>query len=214
MIKPTSPLKTCANCGQQKPLSAFLQITGKETGYGNICATCRKTLKDKVSKEREDSSTSHTGHKIDSKAKVQAEIDKRQQRKEKEDLYHKEREKNEIRQSEKWEKMDSTAQDAKKYRAKTSFLNSSPKTKTVTSTPLPGSEEQIAKESQFDFSAPVLDAGSGKEKYKSARYNQLRHQFKLWLGASAPNSTEQAKQNAEAEEQESLAEFAKKIWGK
>src|SRR5215208_1216873 len=88
--------KICGICGQQKPLSAFLELTGKEGAhYGIICSTCRKTQMEqtKLKKEPDESTTSSTGHRIDLKAKVQAEIDKRQLRKEKKDSDELDREK-------------------------------------------------------------------------------------------------------------------------
>jgi hypothetical protein len=96
MNKNTSLTKTCSSCGLEKPLSAFLQIAGPEgTMYGNLCASCRsgKLDKPKPAKEPDETTTSATGLKIDSKVKAKSEKDKA--------LFHKEREEKELKEQEK-----------------------------------------------------------------------------------------------------------------
>lgn len=87
--------KTCVNCGQTKPLSAFLEMSDSHgTAYGNICSSCRKTALEterRKKTEAEGSTTSETGHKIDSKTKVQDAKERRETQQEAEEKYHKER---------------------------------------------------------------------------------------------------------------------------
>jgi hypothetical protein len=75
--------KVCINCSLQKPLTAYLQITGPQgSTYGNICSTCRGSGLGKkvVIPVHEDtgSSSSSTGLKIDAKAKLQADLEKKE----------------------------------------------------------------------------------------------------------------------------------------
>src|SRR5687768_6217023 len=78
--------KICQSCGEKKPLTAFLQLTdAKSTTYGNICAACRKTDIERKKAQEKENTTSTTGVKIDSKTKVQSEIDKRELRKQTEE---------------------------------------------------------------------------------------------------------------------------------
>jgi hypothetical protein len=84
MVKQNQLNKTCMSCGLQKQISAFLQISGPEgTSYGSICATCRGSglgkavvIPENESEERHSSSS--TGLKIDAKAKVHLDIEKKQ----------------------------------------------------------------------------------------------------------------------------------------
>jgi hypothetical protein len=80
MSKQNLLAKTCIACGLQKPISAFLQISGPQgTSYGNICSTCRGSGADKkvvIDQAEDGRSGSSTGLKIDSKAKVQIDRDK------------------------------------------------------------------------------------------------------------------------------------------
>jgi hypothetical protein len=84
MVKENQLNKTCMNCGLQKQISAFLQISGPEgTSYGNICSTCRGsglgkvvTIPENESDERHSSSSA--GLKIDAKSKIHLDIEKKQ----------------------------------------------------------------------------------------------------------------------------------------
>src|SRR3990167_4758510 len=92
----TSLMKTCSNCGQQKPLSAFLEMSSEQgSSYGNICSSCRKTTLEELQRRKksdaEGSTTTDIGHKIDSKTKVQGEVDKRQHIQHVDEKYHAER---------------------------------------------------------------------------------------------------------------------------
>ena len=79
MNKPAPQLtRSCLVCGLEKPLAAFLQITGTQgTIYGNTCSSCRGSgAKDKSTyptPEREEENSGGAGLKIDSKAKIHQE---------------------------------------------------------------------------------------------------------------------------------------------
>src|ERR1700722_17983588 len=97
--------KTCVSCGLQKPLTAFLQISGPEgSSYGNVCSTCRGSglgRKIVIPAVEEEHSTSSTGLKIDAKAKQQIEREKKRKSEEKNVLEHKEEQKHEKESQEK-----------------------------------------------------------------------------------------------------------------
>lgn len=123
----TTLTKTCRACGTEKPLSAFLQMSGTKhgTAYGNICASCRKAAKEQVERrkktEAEGGTTSETGHRIDSKAKVQDAKDRRKHHQKTEDEYHEERKLDEEESENKQEKTLDKEDKEKKHRE--SFLN-------------------------------------------------------------------------------------------
>lgn len=111
--------KTCSNCGLQKPLSAFLQMSGvRGAAYGNICSTCRKTAMDKLKspKDKETSSTSGASLGIGHEEKVQEALVKNQRYQEVEERYHEERDKQEDKQVKQIEKTQIIAKDEKKHR--------------------------------------------------------------------------------------------------
>lgn len=117
--------KTCAVCGLQKPLSAFLQLAGSKgtTIYGNICASCRKTQSEKIAlpQEPDDVTTSTSGKKIDTKAKVAGDIDRKQQWETTEEAYHAEREKEQKETKKETSKKETANYEKKKQE---SFLKS------------------------------------------------------------------------------------------
>lgn len=88
--------KACSICGLEKPLSDFTQFLGaegEESTYGNVCASCRKAYTEsqkKPKKDREGTTTSTSGKQIDSKARVASEIEKSEERRSKDELYHEE----------------------------------------------------------------------------------------------------------------------------
>ena len=206
--------KTCTNCGLQKPLSAFLQISGKEgSTYGNICSTCRKGVLDKPKfSTPEESTTSDSGLKIDSKAKVHADIEKMQQRERVEDLYTEERKKDEKQNLERTQKKEGIVKDEKKHHQ--SFLDkrsSSENKKTVIEQSL--LHEQAEKEPQIDLTVPFIDTQfSGKVKYEQS---SVFNQFKSWLGKSSPlvHKGGQVAQKDQKNNQEIITEFMDKKFG-
>lgn len=214
--KDASLVKTCSNCGLQKPLSAFMQIAGPEgTTYGNICSSCRKTVMERAAKipEPDESSSSTSGFKVDSKAKVRGDVDKKELRHKVEEQYHEERDKKAeqfirvVQKGEKLEKEEKTRRE--------SFLDKRP----VSDKNKPGKEpqniyvEQAAKEQQTDFTSPFIDTQIAKIKHtQSSTFNQ----FKAWLSKSSPivQATEHAKRNQQNESKESdPLKYAEKTWG-
>lgn len=90
--------KTCIICGLVKPINAFLQIQGPEgTSYGNTCSTCRGSSAGKkvviTETDEERTSSSSTGLKIDAKAKIKADLDKKLAAQKQKELEKEEREK-------------------------------------------------------------------------------------------------------------------------
>jgi hypothetical protein len=124
--------KTCAACGLQKPLSAFLQISGPEgTSYGNVCSTCRGSQAGKkivIPAAEEEHSSSSTGLKIDAKAKIAIDRDKKKAVDEKKVLDKQEEVKRETIAEEKDQKITNKATAEKEHREfieakKSSFLD-------------------------------------------------------------------------------------------
>ncbi|MDR3476647.1 MAG: hypothetical protein P4M14_01280 [Gammaproteobacteria bacterium] len=121
MIKQNLLAKTCIACGLQKPISAFLQISGPQgTSYGNICSTCRGSGMDKkvIIEQAEDSgSGTSIGLKIDSKAKVQIDRDKQALAEHKKELDLTEQEKQLATTEDKTERKEAKEDAEKKHRA-------------------------------------------------------------------------------------------------
>jgi hypothetical protein len=124
--------KTCAACGLQKPLSAFLQISGPEgTSYGNVCSTCRGSQAGRkivIPAAEEEHSSSSTGLKIDAKAKIAIDRDKKRALDEKKVLDKQEEVKRETIADEKDQRLGKKASAEKDHRenfieAKKSFLD-------------------------------------------------------------------------------------------
>lgn len=179
MNKPESLLtKICSNCGQRKPLSAFLQLAGSH-GYGNICSSCRKTV---LTTKDEEGTKSTSGAKIDAKLKVQDAIDKREVRKQIEDEYFDERDKKEERHLEKREKIGTIADKEKKHRhdflGKQSFLSP---TKAPPGPAAPGTEEQKTKEGKLDFATGPVESTRVAGLIKTTQ-SPIFQAFKSWLG--------------------------------
>jgi hypothetical protein len=135
MVKHIQLTKTCINCGLQKQISAFLQISGPEgTSYGNICSTCRGSAVGKTvvipESEEHHSSSGATGLKIDSKTKVHIDTEKQQQKLDKTERDIKEAKKEELEKTVVQERKDDTTTAEQKHRQdyleptkKDSFLN-------------------------------------------------------------------------------------------
>lgn len=222
--------KTCSSCGLLKPLSAYLQIAGPEgTTYGNICADCRKAQLDQppIPNEPEDSSKSSTGFKVDAKAKVAGEKDKRKLRTDSEEQYYEEREEKDITQTKDFEKGEIKKQGESKHRGfltqKRTFLGDTKNTeqqrverarKEETAQHIQHAEKQIetAKQEQKEKDINMestLDTGiAGKIKYTEG---QAFKEFARWSGSALGRTFEQKK--TEAEQKETPSEFIEKNWG-
>jgi hypothetical protein len=89
--------KSCVICGLEKPLTAYLQITGPQgSSYGNICSTCRGSGHGKkvvIPHVDDEHSSSSTGLKIDAKKRLKVEIDHKLKLEQTRDLDHKEKQK-------------------------------------------------------------------------------------------------------------------------
>lgn len=128
----TSLTRTCIACGIEKPLSAFLQITGaRGTTYGNICSACRsKGIPGKHSQAEEERTSTSSSMAIGAKqraeiTKAQENIQQEKQITEKEELKKEEKmldEKTDARQE--IEKAERIQRDT--YKQKQSFLGFSP----------------------------------------------------------------------------------------
>jgi len=74
-------VRICAACGLQKPISAFLQLGGKQGAhYGNICSSCRSKGITERPKESLDDELSDTQAKNRIGAKEKYEMDKEKKR--------------------------------------------------------------------------------------------------------------------------------------
>lgn len=98
MSKPTHQMtRLCMVCGIKKPLATFLQIAGaRGTTYGNICSACRAEAKNKLNipttpQEDDEERSGGFGLRIDSKAKIQQDIEKLELKDKKEVLEHDEK---------------------------------------------------------------------------------------------------------------------------
>lgn len=232
-------IKICSSCGEKKPLSAFLQLTTTEgTTYGNICTDCRKSGLDKSKKEQEESTRGDTGFKIDTKARVAGEIDKKKAKQQTEELYHEEREKKEETSTQKKEQTKHIAAREKEHRSwKNAFISTAIKSKnqmdvsppdvtqkaeqaTIQQTREEAVKTQAVKEEQqlktIDTSlGSFLPSQTGfQQKYQSIAWQQ----FKTLLGASAPINRvldAAAKKNETTKEnkKESLTDYIEKTWG-
>ncbi|MBA3662521.1 MAG: hypothetical protein H0W64_12385 [Gammaproteobacteria bacterium] len=191
--------KTCSSCGIQKPLAAFLEMGGPEgTTYGTICASCRKANRDKPrNKEHDDSTTSHTGLKIDAKAKVQDDTDKKERLVRTEEEYYEEREKEFEEDKLQTKKSQVNIKAQKQHRE--SFLNRRPLVETNKTPPVipANAPSEIARqEEKADFTNPFIDTQiAGKIKYAASPTHQ---QFMKRLPQSAPvrQAAEQAQKGA------------------
>lgn len=207
--------KTCKACGQQKPLSAFLQMSGTKhgTGYGNICASCRKAAKEQVARRKktdaDGGTTSETGHRIDSKSKVQDAKDRREFLQKTEDEYHEERKLDEIETEDRQEKKQDKQDKEKKHRE--SFLAKrkpettyDKKSADKRDAQKRHADETISREERHNEDVAAQAHGAHEEKIKtgidfSVTYqgqqisgsikhtqNVFLRQFADWLGNSAP----------------------------
>lgn len=153
----TAISKICTNCGQLKPLSAFLEMSDNQgTVYGTVCSSCRKTALEAAEQRKktdaEGSTTSESGKRIDTKSKVHDAIDKREQAERTEKEYYAERESDEMLSEEVSDSKKQTELAQKKHREtflkKRTFL-SEPRTTPASSQAQPSSKEnQVANNNQ------------------------------------------------------------------
>ncbi len=191
--------KICANCGLEKPLTAFLQMdSDKGAVYGQLCENCRKTAVEE-SKEKEidtSATTSDTGLKIDSKSKVQEDTTKHEKFQLTEDQYYHERDKQEEKLVKAGEKSQQLSRQERNHREnfiKSSFLNTAVRTHIQHQEPPPvdntqviGGEEQKSQLNKLDTSSPNYDMGAAKLKYQSVTFREsvAYKGMRAWLKGS------------------------------
>jgi hypothetical protein len=79
-MKTTPPItRNCLICGLEKPLAAFLQISGTQgTNYGNVCSTCRndkaKSKSQAPATEEDTGRSGGSGLRVDAKKRIYADI--------------------------------------------------------------------------------------------------------------------------------------------
>lgn len=201
--------RTCAVCGLQKPLAAFLQISGEHgTLYGNICAACRgsgRTIKNpKLSDEKEKGGASL---RIGSKEKIYAEKDQRQKIKDIKELFNKEAKRREALTQQKLEATEEKEKERKEklfldpkqgFLAKNSLIKESNRKESVEATTVKKAqdiremmvenikmEDALRQEIQMttaDLAVPYIEPQTWHLRYHGEHF--LR--FKAWLGTSSP----------------------------
>lgn len=168
MKKSPSLTKTCTSCGAEKPLSAFLLLTKQGTIYGSICAACRQTPKNK---EYEDSTTSKTGLKIDTKARIHAEIDKKEKFEQVEEDYYEEREEKEEVEIDKIDAKQAKFDKEKKHRhehlSKRSFLSTTQPNQFQQNT------AQIKQTQQIEHGVKLEQAAQEEKKLTEVDVNEM-----------------------------------------
>lgn len=111
--------RTCIACGLDKPLAAFLQLTGAQgTVYGSICSTCRALSKKEKAEFNEDeqSGGGSSGLRIDSKRKVKMDQDKKEFSKKTEELFIEEAKQDDELKKDKLDRTEKKYQTEKEHR--------------------------------------------------------------------------------------------------
>lgn len=215
MTKQTPLTRTCTACGIEKPLAAFLQLSGSlGTHYGAICASCRaagKTAQSNLSYSEEDATTDTTDKRIGTKEKVYEEQEKKRLFRELKESHIKEAKKREEQAQEKAEKdriRKKAEQSHRKFyldlKPKEGFLaQKKPQESQLSETEKKAQQqhehgvvEDYKKETQRqeeiikqEFQMTSLDFS---KPFISGQTNQLRFQsdtflkFKSWIGTSSP----------------------------
>ncbi|MCD6040130.1 MAG: hypothetical protein K0S27_1530 [Gammaproteobacteria bacterium] len=116
----TQLTRTCNACGIEKPLSAFLQLSGTDgTSYGKICSACRNTGKTQKSTSTvidEERSTEPSGIGIRGKEKLYADAKREEKLHTLKELYKKEDIKKQTVADEKIERINLKEASEKKHR--------------------------------------------------------------------------------------------------
>lgn len=161
--------KTCTSCGLEKPLSAFLQMTGLHGRiYSSICSACRKiqieNAKAKESSSGEGSKRDTGGANIGANERVASEIGKKMHYQQIEQQYHHERGEKEIKKSADITRQMQKAGEERTHREtkKTSFTDNANKTKYASSQSVFGGEQQTAKEKQVNLTTGPFQADQQK----------------------------------------------------
>ncbi len=217
MNKPNQLTRVCSTCGKQKPLTAFLQLSGNQgTSYGTVCADCHRTVITPESAAKQEDTSTTSSSRIGAKERVFIEQGRQRTAQNTKATENKEAKKKKHLNNEKEEQLElksKTALDHRKFYLdpkKVAFLADTkiPPTNTAgqkeqrekasTST---FNEKKIASDTQkregdidahlnlttVDLSIPFLDSRA------DIRYNSgFLEQFKEWTGSVSL----QAKDNA------------------
>ena len=185
MSKPNLSLtKTCSSCGQQKPLSAFLQLAGaKGSMYGNICASCRKTVATQGHKETDEGTTRKADHRIGSEEKVHGDIKKKLDYQRVDELYREDRKVDAQKQSNQNKKVETTAKAERSYRESLwGKNNANTQAKPASAQPIFGSEQHKMEAGKTDVNTPVVSLD--QEKFKTSSI--FKQMVTSVLGNAAP----------------------------
>ncbi len=209
----TQLTRICAVCGIQKPLSAFLQISGAHgTTYGTVCATCRSAgLKEKTAAPIEDErSPTGAGTRIGAKEKVFMEKEQIRQAKDVKELHKKEIKERDELETKKFESIQAREKAEKEHRKnyletkkQQGFLGRTTTPVSAEKTPVHQDEtayvaeaqkqEEVSKQEQratsIDTTAPFITTQTGEIKYQSSIFlsSQVFQEMKKRLKSSAPH---------------------------
>ena len=217
----------CKSCGQTKPLSAFIQMNiNGLVQYGQICATCRKTMAEDAARQRkvetEGENSSGTGHKIDTKARMSGEKDKRDLRETVDENYHADREKDKVDLKKTQMKQAEHLKTEKKHHAgfleKRRVLSEKPVANNAQENKageLQHNTQEENKKTQFNYQAPFVDPQvAGQLRFQGESFQRYRQ----WLGkgSALAKSAETAVKKAGQEKGQAPKtpeEFVEKNWG-
>lgn len=219
MSKQIQLAKACIICGLQKPISAFLQISGPQgTSYGNVCSSCRGTTDTNktvvIKKTEEERGGSGSGLKIDAKAKMEIERDQKEAADKKETLDKEEADKELEASDDKAERKSERELTEKKHRENfiepkksDSFFTRKGDTQSLLNRTLvekQNLDKNITKEAQTKLENRHLEEGIKQEsKEKGIDLTDIAtdqliggkvkmqrlNQIKSWFGSAAPMST-------------------------
>jgi hypothetical protein len=205
--------RVCAACGVEKPLSAFLQFTGKGNTYGQICAACRAAGKTGEHQNEESAGGRAVSHGITNKERVFAETEQKKQIKDIKELYRQEINKKEEDKDQKSELAKKLEQERKDHRllieAKQTTFAEKKQEKLEVAIENTLLERQQVKEgikqedfvrrelqtTNWDMQGGYVDPQAALSKYKEGAFLQ----FKTWLGKSAHLSTTERIYNSKVE---------------
>lgn len=199
--------RTCASCGIDKPLSAFLEISSSHgSRYGQICATCRAAGKGVPHHKTSDDETVTvpSGARLGSKERVFIEKEQKRQVKDLKDLFKKEAQKKEAFSEKKIEETEIKEKERKEHKIysegkKQGFLSTKTPASAQTEVKRAATartieqhervletkrqEDVIRQEfliNSIDLTSPIVD--TTMTKYQTDAFKQ----FAAWLGSDAP----------------------------
>lgn len=206
MTKQTSLMRTCIACGIEKPLAAYLQITGAQgTTYGNVCSTCRgATAKTRTTifLDENERGGGSSGIRIGTDARNQAEILEVKDKKEKKEAareellekfskeddkkfrdeikYKEEKDHRKFLESKRFLRFHETEKKGKTFLD--AKVNIEKHGEIIENINKAESIQQDIRTNSTDLSVPFLDPQFTLIKFHSPIFLE----FKRWLGSSAP----------------------------